>query len=70
MLVAFLISYEICLDLVCWHVGPYVLACWSWERGGANSGRFVILFSFVLFVVPDGQAQRDFCNASCLSDFL
>ena len=48
---------------MCSHVGPDVLACWSWDRGGAISGRFVILSFLVLFVVPKGKVQWDFCNA-------
>ena len=77
MLVAFLIYYDfgwsLCvgmLVLMCWHVGPDLLTCWSWDRGGANSGRFVILSCLILFVVPEGKVQREFCNASCLSDLL
>ena len=54
MLVAFLIYYEFRLVLLGWHVGPDVLACWYWDRGGANSGRFVILSCLILFVVPKG----------------
>ena len=70
MLVAFLIDFEFWLVLVCWHVGPNVLACWSWDRGGANSGRYVILFCLVLFVVREDNVQRDICDASCFSDLL
>ena len=33
MLVAFLIYYGFWLILLCWHVGPDVLACWSWCVG-------------------------------------
>ena len=33
MLVAFLIYYEFRLVFLCWHVGPDVLACWSWCVG-------------------------------------
>ena len=67
MIVAFLIYYEFWLVLVYWHVGPDVLACCSWDRGGAKSGRFVILSCLFVFIVPEGKVQRDFCNASCLS---
>ena len=70
MLVAFLIYYEFPLVLVYWHVGPDVLACWSWDRGCANKGRFGIMSCLVLFVVPEGKVQRNFCNANCLSDLL
>ena len=68
MIAAFLIYYEFWLVLVCWHVGPDVLACWSWNRGNANSGKFVLLSCLVLFEVAEGKVQRYFCNASCLSD--
>ena len=70
MLVAFLIYYEFWLFLFCWHVGPDVFKCLYWDRGGANSDRFVILTCLGLFVVPECKVQRDFCNASCLSDLL
>ena len=43
MLVAFLIYYEFWLVNVCWHVGPDVLMCRPWDRGGVNSGRFVVV---------------------------
>ena len=33
MLSALQIYYELWLVLVCWHVGPGVLACWSWCVG-------------------------------------
>ena len=55
MLVAFLIYYEFWLFLVCWNVGPDVFKCLYWDRGGANSDRFVILSCLVLFVVPEGK---------------
>ena len=70
MLFAYLIYYEFWLVLLCWDVGPDVLACWSYDRVVANSGRFVILSFLILFVVPEDKAQRDFCNAICLSDLL
>ena len=70
MIVVFLIYYEFWLVLVSWHVGPNVLACCTLDRGGANSGRFVILSFLVLFAVPESKVQRDFCNAGCLSYLL
>ena len=70
MQVAFLIYYEIWLLLVRWHVGPNELACWSWDRGDANSGSIIILSFLVLFVVSESKVQRAFCIASCLSDIL
>ena len=69
MLVAFLIYYEFWW-LVCLHVVPDVFAGWSWERGGAKSGRFVILSCLVVFVVAEDKFQRDFCYACCTSVLL
>ena len=62
MLVAYLIYYEFWLVLLCWQVGP-----------GIEEVPFGLVFHTVLyflFVFPEGKRQRDFCNASCLSDLL
>ena len=41
-----------------WNVGPGI------EEVSTQAG------CLVLFVVPEGKFQRDFCNASCLSHVL
>ena len=49
------------LVLMCWHVGPGI------EEVPTQAG---LSYCLVIFVVPEGKVQMDFCNASYLSDLL